>query len=92
MKILIVYYSLEGNTELIAQKIASYVNADVLRLIPKKEYPSSGFKKFFWGGKSVVFGEKPELETYHVNIDQYDKIIIGTPIGQVHILRRLRHF
>lgn len=80
MKTLIVYYSLEGNTELIVNKIASHIKADILRLNPKKEYPTGGFKKFFWGGKSVIFGEKPELEEYHVTPEQYDNIVIGTPI------------
>ena len=36
MKIIIVYYSLEGNTDFVAQKIASELNADILRLSPKK--------------------------------------------------------
>lgn len=80
MKALIVYYSLEGNTDLIAKRIAAETNADLLRLIPKKEYPSGGFKKYFWGGKSVVFGDKPDLEKYQVDLNKYDKIIIGTPI------------
>lgn len=80
MKTLIVYYSLEGNTEVIANKIAANTKADLLRLKPVKENPTKGFKKFFWGGKSVMFGEKPELEKYQVNLSEYDKIIIGTPI------------
>ena len=80
MKTLIVYYSLEGNTEWVAQKLAENTKADVLRLVPKKEYPKEGFKKFFWGGKSVVFGEKPVLEEYQLSLGDYDKIVIGSPI------------
>jgi len=80
MKKLIVYYSLEGNTELVAGKIQKYLEADVIRLIPKKEYPKGNFKKYFWGGKSVTFGEKPKLEEYSFVAADYDVIIIGTPI------------
>jgi len=80
MKKLIVYYSLEGNTELVAGKISKYLEADVIRLIPKKEYPKGNFQKFFWGGKSVTFGEKPKLEEYSFVTDDYDTIVIGTPI------------
>jgi len=80
MKKLIVYYSLEGNTELIAGKIQKYLEADVIRLIPKKEYPKGDFKKYFWGGKSVTFGEKPKLVDDSFVADDYDIIIIGTPI------------
>jgi len=80
MKSLIVYYSLEGNTELVAGKIQKNLDADVIRLVPKKEYPKGNFKKYLWGGKSVTFGEKPKLEEYSFSIDDYDVIVIGTPI------------
>ena len=57
MKTLIVYYSLEGNTQYAAERIAGRIGADVLRLVPKKAYHDKGFAKFFWGGKSAVMGE-----------------------------------
>lgn len=80
MKTLIVYYSLEGNTEYSAGKIAEATGADVLKLVPKKTYPDKGAKKFLWGGKSAVFGETPELEPYQTNIEDYERIIIGFPV------------
>ena len=54
MKTLIVYYTLEGNTHYAAKKIASLLDADVLRVKPVKTYPRKGFRKFLWGGKSAV--------------------------------------
>ena len=36
MKTLIVYYSLEGNTQYAAERIAGRIGADVLRLVQKK--------------------------------------------------------
>ena len=51
---IVVYYSLEGNTAYAAEKIAAALGAKTLRLQPKKAYPDSGFRKFFWGGKSAV--------------------------------------
>lgn len=80
MKNLVVFYSLEGNTKLIADTIAEQINADILELKPKKKYPDSGFKKYFWGGRSVIFKEKPELLSYDINVDNYINIFIGTPI------------
>lgn len=80
MKNLIVYYSMNGNTDYVAQKMSSIINADLLRIYPKEAFPDKGFKKFFWGGKSAVMGETPELEEYIFNSDIYDHIIIGTPI------------
>ena len=91
MKRIIVYYSLEGNTEYIANKLAEVTGADKLRLIPKKEFPKSGFSKFFWGGKSAVMAEKPDLEQYDFASD-YDEIIIGFPVWAGNITPPIRTF
>lgn len=80
MKNLVIYYSLEGNTKLIAENIAKKIDADILELKTKKEYHKTGFKKYFWGGRSVLFHEKPELLSYNKNINDYENIFIGTPI------------
>lgn len=80
MKNLIVYYSHDGNTRYIEKLIAERIDADVLELKPKKEFPKEGFKKYFWGGKSAVFNEKPVLLNTLPVLDEYDTIIIGTPI------------
>ena len=80
MKELIVYYSMSGNTEDTAKKIASARRADLLRIYPVKAYPDKGFRKFFWGGKSAVMAEKPKLESYSFDAEDYDRIIIGTPV------------
>ena len=61
MKTLIVYYTLEGNTEYAVDMIKETAGADSLKLIPKKAYADKGFKKFFWGGKSAVMAEKTKL-------------------------------
>lgn len=47
MKDLIVYYSLEGNTEFVVDKIKAVTGADSLSLLPKKAYRDKGFAKFF---------------------------------------------
>lgn len=80
MKTIVVYYSLEGNTDYVAGLIAKTLGADTLRLYPKKAYPTGGFKKFFWGGKSAVMGESPELEEYVFENEKYDRVIIGFPV------------
>jgi len=92
MKALIVFYSLEGNTRLIAKAIAEHTDADILELIPKKEYPSSGFAKYFFGGKSVLFKEKPDLEKYNINLDNYELIFFGSPIWAGTFAPPLRTF
>ncbi|PRR81356.1 flavodoxin family protein [Clostridium vincentii] len=80
MKTLVIYYSLEGNTKLIAETIAKETNADILELKTKKEYPTGRFKKYLWGGKSVLLNQKPDLLEIDLDPNEYDRIFIGTPI------------
>ena len=92
MKRLVVFYSLEGNTEYIVDMIAEKLSVDKLKLVPKKAYVDKGFAKFFWGGKSAVMAEKPELEPYDVNLDDYDEIVIGFPVWAGNITPPIRTF
>ena len=92
MKRLIVYYSLEGNTEYIADELAKALPADKLKLVPKKAYATGGFSKFFWGGKSAVMAEKPELEPYDTDLSAYDQIIFGFPVWAGTFTPPLRTF
>ena len=92
MKTLIVYYSLEGNTEYVANRIKDRISADLLRLVPKKAYHDKGFAKFFWGGKSAVMAEKPELEAYEVDLNDYDRVIFGFPVWASNFTPPLRTF
>lgn len=80
MKNLIIYYSLDGNTELIASLIASKIEAATIHIQPVKEIPTKGFMKYFWGGKSVVFNEKPKIVYPIINVNDFDQIFIGTPV------------
>ena len=92
MKDLVVYFSLEGNTEYVAEKIKDKKNADLLRLVPKKAYHDKGFAKFFWGGKSAIMAEKPDLEDYDVSLGEYDRIIFGFPVWASNFTPPLRTF
>ena len=92
MKSIIVYYSLEGNTAYAADKIATEIGADTLRIKPVKTYPSSGFRKFLWGGKSAVMAETPELQPYVFNADAYDRIIFGFPVWASNVTPPIRTF
>ena len=92
MKTLIVYFSLEGNTAWAAEQIAGRCGFDVLRLVPAKAYPDSGFKKFFWGGKSAVMAETPKLEPYDFDAAAWDRIVFGFPVWAGNMAPPLRTF
>ena len=92
MKNLVVYFSLEGNTEYVADKIGNAISADTLKLVPKKAYHDKGFAKFFWGGKSAVMAEKPALEEYSLDPGDYDRIIFGFPVWASNYTPPIRTF
>ena len=92
MKAIVVYYSLEGNTAYAAEKIAAALGADTLRLQPKKAYPDSGFRKFFWGGKSAVMAETPALEPYEFCAEDYDLVVLGFPVWAGNVTPPIRTF
>lgn len=80
MKTIVIFYSLGGNTKYVSEIIAKELKADLIELKTKKVYPSSGLKKYIWGGKSVLFKEEPELTNEMIDLDSYENIVLGTPI------------
>jgi flavodoxin len=91
MKALIIYYSLEGNTDYTAQKISGITGADMLRLMPEHDYPV-GAGKYIVGGKAAVFGDKPVLKAYSIDLSAYDTVMIGTPVWASTFAPPLRSF
>ncbi len=92
MKTLLVYFSSEGNTEYVAEKVAKKINGTLLKLIPQKSCDDKQAEKYIWEDKSVIMAEKPTLESYDVNIDEFDKIIFGFPVWGETFAPPLRTF
>jgi len=80
MKSLVIYYSLEGNCELIANLIKAEFGSDILRLKPIVDLKTHGLLRYAWGGKQALMKEKPELEKININLAEYELFIIGTPV------------
>ena len=80
MKRLIVYYSLSGNTEEAAKKIAKELGADLLKLETVKEMPKIFVAKIMVGGGQVAFNHIPKLKPFDIDPSSYDEIILGSPI------------
>ena len=92
MKSLVVYYSMSGNVKQTAELISEVSGADLLALHPVKEYPSKGAKKFIWGGKSALMGQKPKLQPYVFSADKYDRVIFAYPVWASSITPPIRSF
>ena len=92
MNTVIVYYSMNGNTASVAQKIAAALHADVIEIQPEKQYPDKGLRKFFWGGKSAVMAETPALKPYEFHPEKYDQVVFGFPVWAGNVTPPLRTF
>ena len=92
-RILVVYFSHEGNTKFVAEKIAKLAEADIQPLVPKKQLASkTSSSKFFWGGAKVYMRTKPELKKLAKNPKDYDVLFIGTPVWAWTFAPPLRTF
>jgi flavodoxin len=92
MKILIVYYSFEGNCKFVAEEISKNLNAEILELKPKTDLKAKGVLKYVFGGKQAVTNEKPELFPLEKDIDSYDFIFLGTPVRAWNYAPALKTF
>ena len=59
--------------------MSEVIDADVLKLTPKKERKTKSLFRFVWGGMQVYMTKKPELEDNDIDISKYKNIIIGSP-------------
>ena len=79
MKRLFIYYSNSGNGDLVANYLDKF-GYEVRKVIRKKPLP----KSFFWcmmvGGFLAATNHKDKLEDFDSNIEEYDEIVIGSPI------------
>lgn len=91
-KILVVYYSLEGNTRLIAETISKEVSSDILEIKPAKDIDSHSKMRYLIGGKQAMTKEKPAILTYDINPEDYDLLFIGTPVWAWTFAPAIRSF
>ena len=78
-KILIVYYSLTGNTKFIAEALRDSIEADILELKPIKELNAESSSRFIWGGYQSTMKKKP-------------KLVLGSPVWAWNISPPMRSF
>lgn len=76
----VLYYSLEGTTKKVAEYIARQIGADIAEVKPLKEIKAKGFLKYVLGGGQVIWKKKPALKPLTVNLEDYDTVLLGTPI------------
>jgi flavodoxin len=81
-KVLVVYWSLTGNTKKLAGMIKDMTGGELFEIQPEFDYLSvkSRTEMENLGKKQVDEGFQPELKTKVENIGQYDLIFVGSPV------------
>ena len=79
MKKLFVYYSYTGNGDIVASTMEK-MGYELRKVIRKKSLPKSFFWGMMTGGFLAAIKHKDKLKDFDNNIEQYDEIVIGSPI------------
>jgi flavodoxin len=83
-KILVAYFSATGNTKIVAEKLATAINADLFEIVPEQPYTADDLN---WQNdqsrSSVEMGDKssrPAISSKIEDISQYKIVFVGSPI------------
>jgi len=87
---LVLYYSRTGTTATIAKALANRLDADT-REISCDRY-TGGIFRYLLAGYDSVRGNLPEIEMAELAAEQYDLVLIGTPIWTSHPALPIRTF
>ncbi len=80
MKTLVVYYSYGGNTRAVAKRMAQSLRADLMEIRTLKTYPDDYDVLLSLGEKEVKSGYMPQIAPLTYDANEYDTIVIGTPV------------
>ena len=79
-KTLVVYYSRSSNTKAVAEQIQRTLSADILEIKTVQPYPQDYRETTTQAKKEIESGFKPQLQPVSIDLNQYDTIILGSPI------------
>jgi len=79
MKTLIVYYSLTGKTDVVAQTLAAELKADIRR-VEDVEKPAVSWWFYISAGFAAMRGKEAEIKPIDTTFGDYARIIIGSPV------------
>ena len=84
MKKLFIYYSLTGNGDLVAEYLKEK-KYDIRKIETKEPLPKNYVLRILTGGYKAMINYEDKLIDFDVNIDEYDKIVIGSPVWNARL-------
>ena len=76
---LVVYFSMSGNTESVAERIAERTGADMFEIVTVQDYPEDYNELLDFARGEQREDARPELAEHIGNMDIYDVIFLGYP-------------
>ena len=92
MKTIIIYYGYGKHTRMIAERIKDELECDILEIKPKVPYSNDYQKVVDETTDNLETKETPEIEDIKINLDDYDRVILGTPVWWYTITPPIRTF
>ena len=89
---IVIYHSYSGHTKMIANIIKKKLDCDVLELEPKYEFSSDYEEGVKEDQKKEKDKSTVEIKDININLDNYDEIIIGSPVWWYSITPVVREF
>jgi flavodoxin len=89
-KVLVVYYSRTGHTQLVARKLVNKFSADLEQLIDQKR--RTGPIEFIAAGKDAIYSKTTVIDPLKHNPKDYDIILIGGPSWYGNVTPAVRTF
>lgn len=80
MKILVLYNTVDGNTQAVAEAIANALDADLVKIVRVKGVRAYGFFTKLKHRMEVVRKKKPDIFPLRKDPRDYDLVFIGTPV------------
>lgn len=91
-KTLIVFFSWGGNTRTVANHIHDLIGGDMVEVETVTPYPDRYEEVIQIAPEELANDYRPPLKTRVENIDEYDTLIVGTPIWGGHLTPAMKSF
>lgn len=92
MKTIVIYYGYGNHTRMIAEKIKNELYCDILEIKPKVPYSNNYDEVVSNTEENLKTKETPEIGNIDINLDDYDRVILGTPVWWYTITPPIRTF
>jgi flavodoxin len=82
MTVAIIYHSVSGHTREIAEYLADTCDGMLIEIVGLTHY--NPITRYLIGGKRALSGEKDEIDPAMIDVTDFDRIVVGTPVWARH--------